>query len=184
MSELTEVTVQTEQDEKIEKPEKPRTLKNVRLELRRLEKSREQKKAKIRTLTEEMKAENAKIKELEAVYDELYHEDLQKQITNAWFKKGGLSGGQIEKILQMSKQVKDKIDVLDVDAIVKAVNTAYEQKQNADAQPDETALHSDSAENKEKNNPENNSLHADEAHTETKSIISAHIPEPNRAVVK
>lgn len=130
LTEKTEVTVQTEQAEKAEKSEKPRTLNSVRRELQRLEKSKEEKKKKIKTLTEEIKAENAKIKELEAVYDELYHEDLQKQISNAWFKKGGLSGGQIEKILKLSKEIKDKIDILDVDTVVQAVNTAYEQKQN------------------------------------------------------
>ncbi|MBR0484475.1 MAG: hypothetical protein IJJ69_06845 [Oscillospiraceae bacterium] len=138
LTEKTEVTVQTEQAEKAEKSEKPRTLNSVRRELQRLEKSKEEKKKKIKTLTEEIKAENAKIKELETVYDELYHEDLQKQISNAWFKKGGLSGGQIEKILQLSKEIKDKIDILDVDTVVQAVNTAYEQKQNGQPSNAET----------------------------------------------
>ena len=174
LTEKTEVTIQTEQAEKAEKSEKPRTLNSVRRELQRLEKSKEDKKKKIKTLTEEIKAENAKIKELEAVYDELYHEDLQKQISNAWFKKGGLSGGQIEKILKLSKQIKDKIDILDVDTVVQAINTAYEQKQSDQPsdrkQPDEENPFQITDKNTEENLMQ----------TDSKPTISVHIPELNK----
>lgn len=114
-----------------EKTEKTYTLKSVQKELKRLEKSREQKKEKIRTLTEEMKSENAKIKELESIYDRLYHENLQKQIADAWFKNGSMTGEQVAKILELSRQAQDKIDILDVDTVVTAITAAYNaQKQN------------------------------------------------------
>ncbi len=111
-----------------ENKEKPYTLRKVRSELKKLENSREQKKKKIKTLTEELKAENARIKELESLYDELYHEELQKQIYTAWFKKGTMTGEQVAKILELSKQIQDKIDILDVDTMVQAVTTVYEQQ--------------------------------------------------------
>ena len=172
--EKSEEVIQTEQAEKAEKTEKPRTLSSVRRELKKLEKSREQKKKQIKSLTEEMKAENVKIKELEAVYDELYHEDLQKQISNAWFKKGGLTGEQIEKMLKLSKQIKDKIDILDVDTVVQAINTAYEQKQSDQfsdrKQPDEE----NPVQITDKNTEENL------MQPESKSVISVHIPEFNK----
>ena len=198
LTEKTEVTIQTEQAEKIEKSEKPRTLSSVRRELQRLEKSRQQKrekiktlteetKRKIKTLTEEMKAENAKIKELETVYDELYHEDLQRQVTDAWFKKGGLSGGQIEKILQLSKEIKDKIDILSVDTVVQAVNTAYEQKQNEQTSDETLVQTSETAESKEKVDTSSNFSENTSAKTENdtvQSAISIHSAELNRAVMK
>ena len=174
MSEFTENMEKSEAVIQTEKPEKPRTLSSVRRELKKLEKSREQKKKQIKSLTEEMKAENVKIKELEAVYDELYHEDLQKQISNAWFKKGGLTGEQIEKMLKLSKQIKDKIDILDVDTVVQAINTAYEQKQSDQPsdrkQPDEENPFQITDKNTEENLMQ----------TDSKPTISVHIPELNK----
>ena len=114
-----------------ENAEKTYTLKSVQKELERLEKSRKQKKEKVRTLTEEIKSKNAKIKELETIYDRLYHENLQKQIADAWFKNGSMTGEQVAKILELSRQVQDKIDILDVDTVVTAITAAYnEQKQH------------------------------------------------------
>ena len=111
--------------------EKPYTLKRAKAELKRLEKSRTQKKETIKKLTEEMKAENVKIKELEAIYDKLYHEELQRKIADAWFKKGGMTGEQIEKFIQLSGQIKEQINLLDVETAVRAIHTACEkQEQN------------------------------------------------------
>lgn len=116
-----------------ENVEKTYTLKSVQKELERLEKSRKQKKEKVRTLTEEIKSKNAKIKELESIYDRLYHENLQKQIADAWFKNGSMTGEQVAKILELSRQVQDKIDILDIDTVVDAITVAYHehtQKEN------------------------------------------------------
>lgn len=127
-----------------ENAEKTYTLKSVQKELERLEKSRKQKKEKVRTLTEEIKSKNAKIKELESIYDRLYHENLQKQIADAWFKNGSMTGEQVAKILELSRQIQDKIDILDVDTVVNAITVAYnEQKQNE--QKNETEIVQDEA---------------------------------------
>ena len=127
-----------------ENAEKTYTLKSVQKELERLEKSRKQKKEKVRTLTEEIKSKNVKIKELESIYDRLYHENLQKQIADAWFKNGSMTGEQVAKILELSRQVQDKIDILDVDTVVNAITVAYnEQKQNE--QENETEIVQDEA---------------------------------------
>ncbi|MDE6707613.1 MAG: hypothetical protein K2K06_06225 [Oscillospiraceae bacterium] len=117
-----------------EKIEKTYTLRSVQRELEKLEKSKEKKKEKIKSLTEEIKSENIKIKELETIYDKLYHEDLQRKISDAWFKHGNITGEQIIKILELSKQIQDKIDILDVDTMANAVTVAYHehiQKENA-----------------------------------------------------
>lgn len=119
-----------------EKSEKSYTLKSVQKELKRFEKSRQQKKEKIQTLTAELKSENAKIRELEAIHDKLYHEDLQKKIADAWFKNGSMTGEQVAKILELSRQIQDKIDILDVDTVVNAVTVAYNE-QNKQTQRDE-----------------------------------------------
>lgn len=105
--------------------EKQYTLKSAKSELARLEKLRKNKNEKIQQLRAELKEINAKVKEVESVYDTLYHEDLQRQIATVWFKEQKLSGDQIAKFLEISKHLYDKIDVLDITAVVQAVNAAY-----------------------------------------------------------
>lgn len=121
-----------------EKTEKTYTLRGVQKELKRLEKSRQQKKEKIKTLTEELKSENAKIRELEMIHDRLYHEDLQRKIADAWFKNGNMTGGQVIKILELSRQIQDKIDILDVDTVVNAVTVAYHKHFDDEKKENET----------------------------------------------
>lgn len=105
--------------------EKIYTLKSVQSEIARLEKSRQKKKEKISNLTAELKADNTKMKELEKIYDDLYHESLQQKIAALWFKEEKMSAEQIEKFLELSKHIHDKIDTLDVQTIVNAVTYAY-----------------------------------------------------------
>lgn len=108
--------------------EKVYTLKSVQSEIAKLEKSRLKKKEKISSLTAELKADNTKMKELEKIFDDLYHEDLQQKIANLWFKEEKMTKEQIEKFLELSKNIHDKIDVLDVQTIVNAVTYAYNKK--------------------------------------------------------
>lgn len=110
--------------------EKQYTLKSAKSELARLEKSRQSKNEKIQQLRVELKEINAKVKELESIYDTLYHEDLQRQIAAVWFKEQKLSGDQIVKFLEISKHLYDKIDLLDIATIVQAVNNAYVSQKN------------------------------------------------------
>lgn len=125
-----------------EKTEKTYTLKSVKSEISRIEKSRDKKRDKIRQLTEEIKADGSRLKELEAIYDSLYHEDLQRQIAAAWFKGKKLTGEQITKFLELSTQISDKIDILDVDTVVQAVTAVYNKQktvEEAASQPEQTA---------------------------------------------
>lgn len=106
------------------------TLKSVQSEITKLEKSRQKKKEKISTLTAELKADNTKMKELEKIFDDLYHENLQQKIATLWFKEEKMSAEQVEKFLELSKQIHDKIDTLDVQTIVNAVTYAYNKHLN------------------------------------------------------
>ena len=81
--------------------EKAYTLKSAERELKKLKKARDQKKSRIAALTAEMKADSKRIRELEGIYDRLYHEDLQRQIATVWFKEQRMTGAQIEKFLQL-----------------------------------------------------------------------------------
>lgn len=110
--------------------EKVYTLKSVQSEIARLEKSRQKKKEKISNLTAELKADNTKMKELEKIFDDLYHENLQQKIATLWFKEEKMSAEQVEKFLELSKQIHDKIDTLDVQTIVNAVTYAYNKHLN------------------------------------------------------
>ena len=106
------------------------TLKSVQSEIAKLEKSKQKKKEKISNLTAELKADNTKMKELEKIFDELYHESLQQKIATLWFKEEKMSAEQVEKFLELSKQIHDKIDTLDVQTIVNAVTYAYNKRLN------------------------------------------------------
>lgn len=106
------------------------TLKSVQSEIAKLEKSRQKKKEKISNLTVELKADNTKMKELEKIFDDLYHESLQQKIATLWFKEEKMSAEQVEKFLELSKQIHDKIDTLDVQTIVNAVTYAYNKRLN------------------------------------------------------
>lgn len=106
------------------------TLKSVQSEIAKLEKSRQKKKEKISNLTAELKADNTKMKELEKIFDDLYHESLQQKIATLWFKEEKMSAEQVEKFLELSKQIHDKIDTLDVQTIVNAVTYAYNKRLN------------------------------------------------------
>ena len=126
--------------------EKNYTLKSVKSEISRLEKSREKKKEKIKVLTAELKEDNTRMKELEKIFDELYHEDLQQKIATLWFKEEKMTGEQIAKFLEISKQLHDKIDILDVQTVVNAVTYVYNRQ------------HSENSEKEsEKNIPESSS---------------------------
>lgn len=113
-----------------EENEKVYTLKSVQSEIAKLEKSRLKKKEKISNLTAELKVDNTKMKELEKIYDELYHEDLQQKIAKLWFKEEKMTKEQVEKFLELSKNIHDKIDALDVQTIVNAVTYAYNKQRN------------------------------------------------------
>ena len=112
-----------------EKNERVHNLKSVMAEIQRVSRQRDKKTEKVRELNAEIKADNARLKELKNTYDQLQNESLQQQIADAWFKEEKLSGEQIAKFLELSRQLKEKIDVLDVETIVKAVNTIEPEKQ-------------------------------------------------------
>lgn len=89
--------------------EKAYTLKTVQAELAKLEKSKEKKRAKMQELTAALKADNARIKELEAIYDQLYREDVQRQIGIAWFDKRKMTKEEIERMLEISVGLPERI---------------------------------------------------------------------------
>lgn len=104
------------------------TLKSVQSEIIKLEKSVQKKREKIAALTAELKTDNAKIKELEKIFNELYYDDLQQKITKLWFKKEKMTHEEVEKFLELSTQLHDKIDNLDIQTVVNAVTYAYNKQ--------------------------------------------------------
>lgn len=112
------------------------TLKSVQSEIARLEKSRQKKKEKISSLTAELRADNTRMKELEKIFDELYHENLKEKIAALWFREEKLTSEQIEKFLEISVQIHDKIDTLDIQTVVNAVTHAYNRQHSEDKKPD------------------------------------------------
>ena len=111
-----------------EKTEKNYTVKNIKSEIARVEKSIEKKREKLNQLWADIKVEEKQLKELKKTSETLNNAELQKQITEAWFKKSKLTGEQISKILEISDKISDKIDNLDVGTAVNAISQAYDEK--------------------------------------------------------
>ena len=79
--------------------EKIYSLKTVQTEISRLQKSMDKKREKIESLTAELKEKIAKV----------------------WFDEEKMTGEQIEKILELSRRIHDKLDVLDVRDVAEIV---------------------------------------------------------------
>ena len=94
--------------------EKIYSLKTVQTEIARLQKSMDKKREKIENLTAELKADKSHMKELEKLADELQKSELKEKIAKVWFDEEKMTGEQIEKILELSRRIHDKLDVLDV----------------------------------------------------------------------
>ena len=109
--------------------EKTYSLKSVQAELAKLEKAKEKKRAKIQELTAALKADQAKIKELRAISDRLYQESVQAQITAAWFGKKKLTKEQIARMLEISMELPERIDVLDLTTIIQNTTPVYHVQQ-------------------------------------------------------
>lgn len=105
-----------------EKKEKVYTLKNVKNEMDHIIKSRDKKKDKVKQLNTEIKADNTRLKELEVIYKKLYTESMQRKIADVWIKENKMSAEQISKYLELSKQLGDKIDTLEIADIVEAIS--------------------------------------------------------------
>ena len=101
--------------------EKVYSLKTVQTEIARLQKSMDKKREKIESLTVELKADKSHMKELEKLADELQKSELKEKIAKVWFDEEKMTGEQIEKILELSRRIHDKLDVLDVRDVAEIV---------------------------------------------------------------
>lgn len=112
--------------------EKPYTIKSVQRELFRLKQATEKKTKAVQQLQKEIKANKKRSKELQLVYNDLVQDRLQQQIAATWFKDQKLSPEQVNKFLELSKQLSGKIDYLDVDSIVQVVEATCVQAEKVD----------------------------------------------------
>lgn len=101
--------------------EKNYTLKNVQNELKKRIAARDAKCARMKALKASIKEDTKHIKELDALCTTLHHEELQRQIATALFKEQRLTPSQITKLLQLSGQIHNQLDTMDVDAAAEAV---------------------------------------------------------------
>lgn len=111
-----------------EKKEKVYTVRNVKSEMERVIKSRDKKKEKVQQLNAEIKADNAKLKELEGIYEKLNRDVIKKELYDAWFKDGALTTSQIKKLIDLSLKLGKNIDKLDVDELLEAISLIESEK--------------------------------------------------------
>ena len=98
-----------------------RTSASVVAEIERIKKSNIRRNEKIAQLKSEIVADNTRIKELERLYETLNQAELQDKIADSWFKRKKLTDEQVLKFLELSEQIGDKIDSVDVSAIANAI---------------------------------------------------------------
>jgi hypothetical protein len=90
----------------------------------RIQNNNNRRNEKIARLKEEVIADNLKIKELEKQYAKANQAELEEQISTVMFKDNNMSDIQVLKILEITKQIGDKIDNLDTDEVVNAIISA------------------------------------------------------------
>jgi hypothetical protein len=91
---------------------------------------------KITQLRNEIVADNAKIKELDKLCETLKQAELQERVSKLWFRDKKLSDEQIKKFLQLSEQIGDKIDSVDIETIYNLIiGTAGVNKKQAVTKP-------------------------------------------------
>lgn len=118
--------------------EKNYTVRSAQLAIVRLRKSIEENQTKMAQITEQLKADKESLRELEKIYEKLCRENLEKQILSVYKK---MTVDQINKFLELSAEISDQLNYLDVIDIVNAVNSICEGN--------ETDNKTDSSENNE-----------------------------------
>lgn len=108
--------------------EKNYTLKSVQSEIGRMKKAKAKKEGKVKELKTEIREINRQLKALEAIQDQLYHDDVQRQISSVLFKGEKLTPDQLAKFMELSRQIRDKIDILDVETASQAISLACDEQ--------------------------------------------------------
>lgn len=115
-------------DNDLNTAEKTYTLKSIHATIAKIEKKKENNKEKIKQLTKEINSYNAKIKELEGIYDKLYKEDIQRQLEIKWFKDCKMTAEEVAKFIELGKKLHEKINILDIDEVIEAVELVQTEK--------------------------------------------------------
>ncbi|MBQ3256362.1 MAG: hypothetical protein IJN43_16155 [Ruminococcus sp.] len=108
--------------------EKNYTLKSVQSEIGRMKKAKAKKEEKIKELKVEIRDINKQLKALEAIQEQLYHDDVQRQVSSVLFKGEKLTPEQLAKFMELSRQIRDKIDILDVETATQAISLACDEQ--------------------------------------------------------
>lgn len=120
--------------------EKNYTLKSVQSEIGRMKKAKAKKEEKVKELKAEIRDINKQLKALEAIQEQLYHDDVQRQISSVLFKGEKLTSEQLAKFMELSRQIRDKIDILDVETATQAISLACEESPETDKTTPTSAL--------------------------------------------
>jgi len=100
---------------------KKQTSQSVMSEIERTRKANIRRNERIAQLRAEVVADNAKIKELEKLYKTLNQAELQYQISLILFKEQDYDEGKVLKLLELSRQLGDKIETVDPNALASMV---------------------------------------------------------------
>jgi len=108
--------------------EKKQTSKSVMREIEKAERTLQNRMNKIQELKNEISEISKNKKEFIKLYEILYQEELKSKIATAWFKEQKMTDKQILKLIEVGSQTYDKIDILETNVVVNAVNQAYNEQ--------------------------------------------------------
>ena len=108
--------------------EKKASLKSLTADIEKSMAQIEKKKQMIEKLKEEIKEEEAKLKQNTAIKEELQYEQAFNQIKSSL--KGDMSPEKLCKVADVFTRISDKLNVLDTDDVLTAINMIYDEKQD------------------------------------------------------
>jgi hypothetical protein len=126
--------------------EKTYTIKSAEAELTKLRNARQKKLDKIKELNLSAKEDHEKIVELQAIYDQLVNEQIKAAVNTRLLAGDKFFKPTIQKILNIANQMNSKVENLDSEKVVKAIEAALDQLQNeqVDTMQDEVEEQEDS----------------------------------------
>jgi len=115
--------------------DKKLTSKSVKREIERLRKINAKRAERLATLKKEISDTNTEIKGMVKLYETIYQTEVQAKVAREWIKGTKMSDQQILKLIEVGKQIHDKIDDMEAGAVVEAVTNAQKNQVGAGIKP-------------------------------------------------
>jgi hypothetical protein len=115
--------------------DKKPTSKSIKREIERLRKINAKRAERLAVLKKEISETNTEIKGLVKLYETIYQTEVQAKVAREWIKGTKMTEQQILKLLEVGRQIHDKIDDMETGAVVEAVTNAQKKQTGVGTKP-------------------------------------------------